>query len=206
MNTLAVSKPYDSPLRAGQAEATAARILDAVAAIFATDPEAAFSFDDVAARAGVSRRTVFRHFKDKDALLDAFWRRTNDSFGVAVWPADEADLTRLAPRVFAALDRQEALVRASGNSAMGRELRLRGNDGRQAAFLGALAEATAGLDDLARRQVAAVVHLLSSVAGWQTMKDHWGLTGPEAGAAAAWAVAALVRAARDEGRGCADAG
>jgi len=198
MNALFVSKTYDGRLRAEQAEATAARILDAVAAIFATDSDGAFSFDQVAARAGVSRRTVFRHFKDKDALLDAFWRRTNDSFGVPVWPADEADLTRLAPRVFAALDAQEALVRASGNSAAGRDLRLRGNDDRQAAYRAALADATQGLDDLGQRQVAAVVHLLSSVAAWQTMKDHWGLTGPEAGAASAWAVAALVRAARNE--------
>lgn len=143
--------------------------------------------------------------KDKDALLDAFWRRTNDSFGVAVWPADEADLTRLAPRVFAALDAQEALVRASGNSAAGRDLRLRGNDERQAAFRRALAGATRGLDALAQRQIAAVVHLLSSVAGWQTMRDHWGLTGPEAGEASAWAIAALVRAARNEGGRDADA-
>lgn len=205
MNALAVPKAYDSRLRAEQAEATAARILDAVAVIFATDPAAAFSFDEVAARAGVSRRTVFRHFKDKDALLDAFWRRTNDSFGVPVWPADEADLTRLAPRVFAALDDQEALVRASGNSAAGRELRLRGNDARQAAFRQALADATRGLDDLARRQIAAVVHLLASVPAWQTMKDHWGLTGPEAGEASAWAIAALVRAAREQGGRDADA-
>ncbi len=206
MNAPIVSKSYDNRLRTEQAEATAERILDAVAALFATDPEAAFSFDEVAARAGVSRRTVFRHFNDKEALLDAFWRRTNDSFGVAVWPADEADLGRLAPRVFAALDGQEALVRASGNSAMGREVRLRGNDERQAAFLGALADATRGLDDLARRQIAAVVHLLSSVAAWQTMKDHWGLTGGEAGAASAWAITALVRAARNEGESDADAG
>lgn len=198
MNTSSVSRNYNSSLRADQARGTRELILEAVRKIFERDPEAAFSFDDLAHEAGVSRRTVFRHFKDKDALLDAFWARTNESLGVPFWPHNERDLIALPPELFAALDRNEGVVRASNVSATGREVRLRSNDHRQAAFRESLAAARQGLDPARVRQLEAIVHLLFSPAAWQTMKDHWGLTGREAGEASAWAIDSLLKAARKE--------
>jgi AcrR family transcriptional regulator len=50
------------------------RILDATAELTATDP--AVSLEQVAARAGVSRATLYRHFPSRDALLDVLTDRS----------------------------------------------------------------------------------------------------------------------------------
>jgi AcrR family transcriptional regulator len=196
MNIQSMPRNYESPLRAEQALATRERILQAVGEIFERDPEIAFSVDDLAREAGVNRRTVFRHFQDKDALLDAFWARANEKLGVRVWPENELDLAAIPPELFAALDRHEGIVRASNVSVAGREVRLRANDQRQAAFRKSLAAASEQLSPERRKQLEALVHLLFSPAAWQTMRDHWGLTGREAGEASAWAIQALLTVAR----------
>jgi AcrR family transcriptional regulator len=61
------------PARA-DARRNAERILDATADLLARDP--AVSLEEVAARAGVSRATVYHHFAGRDALLDALTERS----------------------------------------------------------------------------------------------------------------------------------
>jgi AcrR family transcriptional regulator len=56
------------------ARRNAQRILDATAALIATDPAA--SLEQVAAQAGVSRATLYHHFASRDALLDALTARS----------------------------------------------------------------------------------------------------------------------------------
>lgn len=64
------------------ARRNAARILDATAELLATDPAA--SLEQVAARAGVSRATVYHHFASRDALLDALTERSVDEVSGAL--------------------------------------------------------------------------------------------------------------------------
>src|SRR3712207_5341683 len=45
------------------------RLQDAALALFAERGYAAATVDDIAARAGVSQRTFFRHFRDKEEVL-----------------------------------------------------------------------------------------------------------------------------------------
>lgn len=191
---------YESPLRAEQAHATAARILDAVRAVLERDPHNSLNFDALAAASGVNRRTIFRHFPTKEALLRAFWVRTNATLGVPVWPQNEADLTALPPALFASLDGIEGIVRAAHASATGREFRMQANEERLRAFGASLAEVSRDLDPKTARYLAALVQLLFSATAWLTMRDYWGLKGREAGEAAAWGIAALLAAARAERR------
>jgi len=183
-------------LRDEQSNVTRGRILEAVRVIFEREPDAAFSFDDLSREAGVSRRTIFRYFKDKDELLDAFLSRTNELFGVPVWPGCEADLVSLPPDLFEALKKNSGTVHALNVSAAGREVRLRDNKARQAAFRKSLKEASKGLSPQHKAYLEAVVHLLFTTSAWQIMKDHWNLEGREAGNASAWAIGLLLDAAR----------
>lgn len=185
-------------LREAQAEATRERILEGVEALILAEPEADFSFDTLAAASGVNRRTIFRHFPDKAALLAAFWTRANKRLGSRYWPETEADLTALPPALFAALDKVEPIVRAAHASGPARDMRLQANAERQAAFRTALAEITAGLPAERARALEATVQLLFSATAWLTMKDCWNLSGRQAGGAAAWAIDALLQAARKE--------
>jgi AcrR family transcriptional regulator len=62
--------------RPGRADArrNAERVLDATAELLASDP--GVSLEQVAARAGVSRATLYHHFAGRDALLDALTDRS----------------------------------------------------------------------------------------------------------------------------------
>ncbi|SMF53484.1 transcriptional regulator, TetR family [Tistlia consotensis] len=194
-------RKYESPLRRAQAEETRQRILDAVARLFETTPEQALSFDAIAAEAGVQRRTVFRHFENKEALLKAFWTWTNREVAPRTWPETEADLVGMPPVTFAGFDRREGLIRAALLSRSGREMRLGAAAEREAAFRGSLAEVTGGLDPARARQAIAVIQLLYSASAWLSFKDYWQFSGREAGEASAWAIGVLLDALRRESAG-----
>ena len=78
-----VKRPYQSSLRAQQAEATTRAIVDAAANLFSHKGYGAVSLDAVAAAAGVSRATVFTSMGGKPALLRAAFRA---AFGRAAGP------------------------------------------------------------------------------------------------------------------------
>src|SRR4051794_7831178 len=64
-----VKKPYDSPLRAGQARATRRAIVNAAAALFSEHGYGATTVDAIAQAAGVSRKTVFTSVGGKAECL-----------------------------------------------------------------------------------------------------------------------------------------
>lgn len=196
MKNSKVSLARRPSLRDEQSKVTRERILEAVRVIFEREPDVAFSFDDLSREAGVSRRTIFRYFKDKDELLDAFLSRTNELLGVPVWPNCEADLVSIPPDLFEALEKNSGTVHALNVSVAGREVRLRDNKARQAAFRKSLKEASKGLSQQHKAYLEAVVHLLFTTSAWQVMKDHWNLEGREAGKASAWVIGLLLDAAR----------
>jgi AcrR family transcriptional regulator len=65
------TRTYRQTRRADAAEQTRAAILDAAQELFRADPQLDPSLDAVAARAGVSTRTVIRQFGSKEGLLEA---------------------------------------------------------------------------------------------------------------------------------------
>lgn len=67
----AASTGYSSAVRDEAKEATRARILDALVRVVLDDGVHAFSVATVAARAGISHRTVYRHFPSREELLEA---------------------------------------------------------------------------------------------------------------------------------------
>jgi AcrR family transcriptional regulator len=69
------ARPYRSTLRERQVAQTRELILDAVTTLLADRRADEVSTRDIAAVAGVSERTVYRHFPDRDSLLDGLSRR-----------------------------------------------------------------------------------------------------------------------------------
>src|SRR3954470_9588293 len=64
-------RPYSSPLRAGQAEVTRRAVLDAARELFIAQGYGATTLDQIAARAGVSKPTVFSAVGNKQTVLSA---------------------------------------------------------------------------------------------------------------------------------------
>jgi AcrR family transcriptional regulator len=196
-------RSYDSPLREARAHETRERILAATAARMQDDAHGDFTLDDVAREAGVERRTVFRHFATREALLEAFWAWINHRITPHTLPTSLEEL-RAAPRqTFTRFDEQEGVVRGSLHTPTGRAMRMAVVPARRRAFRQALREVATAASPADRRRLEAAVHALYSAAAWETMRDYAGVTGAQAGDAASWAIGILVDAVR---RGAAHSG
>ena len=69
------SRPYNSPRRKAQAEATRVQILDAAERLFLRDGYVTTSMAAIAKEAGVALKTVYLAFESKSGVLRALWHR-----------------------------------------------------------------------------------------------------------------------------------
>ena len=190
---------YESPLRQEQQRATRARILEALADVLTEGGNA--TVPAVAERAGVSERTVYRHFPTRDDLFSALFGAV-----MRLTPGEERPtasdidgLVEVMRDMFPRFEQRPEVIRAMNYNPMGQELRRSRAGYRLEAVRGALASSLEGLDDEARRRAEVMVHMVSSSTAFLHLRDFWGLSGAEAADVVEWAVRALVRAAQEEG-------
>src|SRR5215217_4676951 len=152
------TRPYTSPLRERQSAETRAAILEALGAELAAGGLEEFSVARLARRAGVSERTVFRHFPTRETLLDGLSQWFNDRVGDFPDDVSADEIPTTIAKVFADFDEHEALTRAMLASPGGREFRRHARADRLARLQAALA---AGLDGAAsERAVAHAIQLI----------------------------------------------
>jgi len=181
-----------SSFREQLGDETRGRILDAAIAQMKDAPVESLTMASVASRAGVTERTLYRHFGTREALVEAVWPRMQALVGSPGFPHSAAELVEMPRFLFPAFDKQEGPVRASVYSDAGREVRLRANAERQAAMLACVRDALPDLDEQAAWARAAAVQLLNSAYAWSVMRDFWGLDGAQAGEAASHAISILL--------------
>src|SRR5689334_7306838 len=128
-------REYASPLREQQAARTREAIVDGIVAALAEAGVAGVSFADVARRAGVAERTVFRYFPNRQALLDEVEKAVDRHMGVTDLYDRGDDLAGDVGAQFDAFERHERLVTALRQSQLGREVRARGQRQRDARLL-----------------------------------------------------------------------
>ncbi|MCF1709343.1 Rrf2 family transcriptional regulator [Tabrizicola sp. J26] len=194
------SRPYESPLRRAQAEATRERILQATADVLDETGGDEVMFDEIAKAAGVERRTVFRYFPNKTELLRAFWLWIGTRISPQILPSTLADLLDMPPRIFAGFDANENLIRASLHTASGRAMRLQTVPARREGFARVVETGLPDLPPFQRHEFEALAHLLVSASAWETLKDYAGLSGAEAGKTVSHALTLLLTAMRSQSR------
>jgi AcrR family transcriptional regulator len=187
-----MSSGVKTSLREHYKAETRTRILDAAIAELAVTDLETLTVSGVAARAGVTERTVFRHFPSRDALIAAVWPRMQARVYSPGFPTTADALIETPLRLFPAFDKEEGLVRASAFSTAGREVRQASNPERQAAMRACVRDAFPGIEEPQLTRLAAIVQLIDSAYGWAVMRQHWDLDGTEAGLAASEAVAVLM--------------
>ena len=191
---------YKSPLREAHTKDTRQRILAAVGKTLAESPDGSISFDQLAEESGVERRTVFRHFPNKEALLEAFWDWPNARITDKNLPTSLSDLLTLPEQAFKGFDAQQGIIRASLHTQSGREMRLRSVPQRRKAFKAALQGVTHGLPPKEIVRAEAAVQALFSAATWETMHDYCGLSGKEAGQTVSWAIWVIIEKLKRDAR------
>jgi AcrR family transcriptional regulator len=198
--TVGAGRAYTSPLRAEQAASTRDRIIDATVGLLQDNDGSTFSMQDVADRAGVAVRTVYRAFPTKDDLilgvLDAIRQRFDASAGGP--PTTREELQASVSAAVRSVFELEPLYRALFATAAGRELHRATAANRNASVERAFADGLDGLDERQRRLVIAMLNLVTSSKSVLWLKDYAGLDVDEASDAVAWALATLGNAAQKE--------
>jgi AcrR family transcriptional regulator len=194
-------RTYNNSLREEQAALTQTRILDATVALLAEAGDGEIVMPQVAERAGVSLRTVYRHFPTRDALLDAVTARITERFASQMGglPRTRDEYLAMTPLI-ALVFELEPLYRALFATAAGREAHIRSNADRNAHTQQAFAPELAGLSAAKRRRFAAVMHLLQSSNGALFLHDYSHLSADDTVRAMAWAAAVLADAITDPDR------
>jgi hypothetical protein len=189
------TRAYNSPLREKKARQTREAILDAFYALMceANAPDE-IGMESIAQKAGVQRRTIFRHFATREELLCAFWPWLNAKVGASPAPHSVRDVVDGPREAFPRFDAHEPAMRAALHSRTGREMRLNTVTGRRALFAGALEPVLYQLPPAEARKVEALAHLLFSASAWEVLKDYGGLTGAQAGESASWALELILSA------------
>jgi AcrR family transcriptional regulator len=176
---------YESPVRAERLVATRARIVAAALDVSAAAGGAVteLPFGEVARRARVAERTVYRHFPTQRALGDAVVEELEARIG-RIAPRTAAELPELARKSFRAMARHFGHKRLPPAHESFRAKRAR----RRAAIEEALVPQTAHLPPALARRASALCQLLTSGGTLRILIEQCGLDFREAGDAAVHAL------------------
>lgn len=166
------------------------RILDAVIDLLA-DGRVEVNHDAVAGRTGISRRTIYRYFVDRQALLGAASTRVRELAGSKVaFPTNERDLLD-THAIYTGLDRIAPIATLVRSTPQGRMMRLAQKEERQEKYIAAAAGAVKELSTEDRLLATAVLQVLHTTP-WLEMRDHWDLNGEQIARATGWALRTLI--------------
>lgn len=188
MSEQKATRPYRMQRRAESEAQTRRRITESAVELHGTLGPSRTSLSAIAARAGVQRSTLYRHFADEAAVFaacSAHWAERNPPPDLAAWAAIDdpgARLERALPELYAYYGRTERML---DNLFRDEEL-VPHVRGPFAGFRGLLAAARdvllAGrdLDEPARTRVAAVLGHAVAFATWKSLVREQGLPDAEA--------------------------
>ena len=196
MFLVAETREYNSPLREEQARRTRVQILDALVELVSEEGAAGLSIRDLAARAGVSQRTVYRHFADRQELLDGLADHLGELAGWSDLDDLDVDVealpsaVRLAWQTFDDFEREtRALVLLNRDPARLATTSVE----RGAAINRSVARSYPQLGRDEARGVAGVIRLLASSHSWLRFRDEFEMTTEEGARFIRWALEVIVR-------------
>lgn len=194
MNTDTASKKkraYRSSLREGQAQETRALILKAVGETLAASGPEGLSALEVARRAGVTARTLYRHFGSREGLLAAL-RAYATREALPRLPESREALLAFPQALFGLFDQHAPWVEALLQAGPGASAREAGKPNRNAHFQALMDHLLPHRPLEERLASGAIVKLLLSVDAWKTLRDDFSLQGAAAQRAVRWALEQLI--------------
>lgn len=192
------SRRYHSTLRDRQVAQTKELILDAVTTLLADRRADEVTTREIAATAGVSERTVYRHFPDRDALLEGLSRRLPeiDRFTPSFRVGGLDDLPPTGRLLMELLE--EHHVAALAEAVLNADPRRFASDTRSHSrdMRRLLAKELPELDEREHLRIAAVFRCLLSSQAWLRMREEYGVPGTESGPVVAWVIETIIRELR----------
>ncbi|MBB3472933.1 TetR/AcrR family transcriptional regulator [Sphingomonas sp. BK345] len=185
-----VPSPATPSPRSRKKEEARNRIADAVIQLMA-DGRTDLNHDVVAEVTGISRRTVYRYYADREELLAAASTRVRELAGSRViFPDKEEDL-RDTRSIYLGLDRIAPIATLVRSTPQGRAMRLSQKAERQQSYRAATADAVKKLPEADRTLATAMLQVLHTTP-WLEMRDHWDLDGEQIARVTGWAIRVLL--------------
>ena len=185
-------------MRERQTAQTRELVLDAVTELIGDRRVDEVTTREIAATAGVSERTVYRHFPDREALLEGLSGRMQDLDDVnpAAGFRSIDDVAPAAVRLMAALEEHYATARAEAvfNADPRRFAADTQANTRQLREL--VSQGLPDLDEREQLRIAAVIRCLVSSQAWLRMREEFGIPGTESGPVLAWVIDIIFRELR----------
>lgn len=183
-------------LREDQLQLTRERLLEAAAELLADDLE--LGFRAVAARAGVSAPTVYRHFESQEALIEALLVHLESRLGVKAHPATLDDYIAMLPEIFGAFEAHGRFMLAYMRAPRAVPIRERNRRRREVSIRAGLPRHPALLHPEMAQRFAGLMLTLGSANTWNSLGSVTDLRGADAGRAVAWAMRALETAVKSD--------
>lgn len=187
-------RSYDNTLREQQAAQTRDRILDAVARQIWEGNLEDFSVAKVAERSGVSAPTIYRHFPNRTALLDAVNEWLGKELERPPFATDAAAMMERVGELFAYYERQRERLRMARVTEAMREVREQGRKERDRAMAALLGPLTEHLSPDEANAIVALFRVLYGFDAYELMTDRFGVSRDDAAAGVRWAMQTLTTA------------
>jgi AcrR family transcriptional regulator len=187
-----MGRRYRAELRDEQAAATRERLLEAAHRLLGHIRPVDLSYARIAEEAGVSVRTLYRHFPTSDDLFLALSDRLLERVGAAAAPPDVATALEGVRHTFEMMQADPALFRVFF------AVPTRSRTGGGAMVERLLAPYLTGLSADGRRAVCALIDLMVCPYAWDVLHANWGADADLAFRATAAGIRAVLElAARD---------
>lgn len=182
-------------LRALHVADTKRRILGAVHQLLTEEHPASITVSAVARRSGIAVATIYRHFHDKEALLDAAAAYVD--LETRAWLADQPivpgqNLRDFLRRMWVELAKDIPALRASQLTPAGRDIRRRRSDRRKGDAIRGLTEAGVDLGSEEGQRLLRVVLVLTSSSVLLEQLDRLQIPVEQAADDVVWAIEALT--------------
>ncbi|MGO9029931.1 MAG: TetR/AcrR family transcriptional regulator [Acidimicrobiales bacterium] len=192
------SRPYDTSLRRQQAAASRERVVTAGSELLhagSIRDWKRLTVRAVAVRAGVSERTVYRHFGNERGLTDAVMHRLEQEAGIDLEGMGLDDIAAVATRILDHVASYPMEPRPPLDATL-----VDANRRQKEALLGAVAAAAGSWPEEHRVLSAALFDVLWSVEAFEHLVGDWRVDPRDAIRGLAWVIELLEQAVR-AGRG-----
>jgi AcrR family transcriptional regulator len=191
-----VARTYASPLREEQLAGTRLRIVEAVARVLARGVTE-LSVPAVAAEAGVSVATVYRHFKNKPQLVEGLARHYADQVGTSAMLRGALSLEQLEEGVrgiFTRTERLDPTLRSALASELADQFRREHRADRVRLTEAILEPHTGHMTPADRRRLRDLGVVLMSSSSQRAFNVLLGASADRAAEVVAWAIRRLAKA------------
>jgi AcrR family transcriptional regulator len=188
-------RPYSSPLRDSQVQHTRGLILDALSSLLSELPADEISTREIAQRAGVSQATVYRHYPDRQALLEGLSDRIDAAVTAQITVEEPRSLEDLvAQAVEGHALAEEHAVEAMAEALLNADPRRfsRASRARTGNLHRLVVASFPDYDERDHLRITALLRNLYTVQTWLRMREEFGIPGTESGPILAWAFQTLV--------------